>query len=148
MKRLFILALFSIIFFAGTTASAQTSQDDRRENIESAKVAFMTDKMDLSPEQSQKFWPIYNEYETKRRELTKSYRGGYRQNVDELSEQEAKARIERMFDVREQELQLEREYAAKFQRVISNRQLIKFYRAERDFTKLLIKKLEARRNNQ
>lgn len=106
-------------------------------------MAFLTDKMGLTAEQSQKFWPLYNEYETKRRELVRSYRSGYRQDVDELSDQEAKARLDGMFNTRERELELEKEYVARYQRVISSNQIIKLYRSEREFTKLLLKKLEA-----
>ncbi|MBD1397152.1 hypothetical protein H9Q13_08255 [Pontibacter sp. JH31] len=116
---------------------------DRRENVEAAKVAFLTDKMGLTTEQSQKFWPIYNEYENKRRELVKSYRSGYREDVDQLSEQEAKARLDGMFNTRERELELEKEYVSRYQRVITSNQIIKLYRSEREFTKLLLKKLDA-----
>ncbi|NDK56275.1 hypothetical protein [Pontibacter fetidus] len=147
MKRFIFLLFFCALTFAANSAFAQDnlSSQERRERVESAKIAYLTDKMDLTTEQSQKFWPIYNEYETKRRELLKSYRSGYRQDVDELSEQEAKARIEGMFNTRERELALEQEYAAKYVRVISNKQLIKLYRAERDFTKMLLKRLDNNR---
>lgn len=106
-------------------------------------MAFLTDKMGLTAEQSQKFWPLYNEYETKRRDLVRSYRSGYREDVDQLSEQEAKNRLDGMFSTRERELELEKEYVARYQRVISSNQIIKLYRSEREFTKLLLKKLEA-----
>ena len=125
-------------------ATAQSGRtQDRRENVEAAKVAFLTDKMGLTSEQSQKFWPLYNEYETKRRELVRTYRSGYREDVDQLSDQEAKARLDSMFNTREKELELEKEYVARYQRVISSNQIIKLYRSEREFTKLLLKKLEA-----
>ncbi len=143
MKRLLFLLVFCALTFAGTTAIAQDkSAQERRERVESAKIAFLTDKMSLTTEQAQKFWPLYNEYEAKRRALLKSYRSGYRQNVEELSEEEAEARIEGMFTTREKELALEKEYAARYMRVISNKQLIKLYRGERDFTKLLLKRLD------
>ncbi|MBF8962754.1 hypothetical protein I0P70_05815 [Pontibacter sp. FD36] len=121
---------------------AQTGRPQDK-NVEAAKVAFLTDKMELTAEQSQKFWPLYNEYETKRRELVRSYRSGYREDVDQLSDQEAKARLDGMFSTRERELELEKEYVARYQRVISSNQIIKLYRSEREFTKLLLKKLEA-----
>lgn len=147
MKRFILLLFICALTFATTSAFAQDNQSsqERRERVESAKIAFLTDKMNLTTEQAQKFWPLYNEYETKRRELLKSYRSGYRQDVEELSEQEAKARIEGMFNTREKELALEQEYAAKYVRVISNKQLIKLYRAERDFTKMLLKRLDNKR---
>ncbi len=126
-----------------TLATAQGRPQDKRENVEAAKVAFLTDKMGLTAEQSQKFWPLYNEYEAKRRDLVRAYRSGYREDVDQLSEQEAKARVDGMFVTREKELELEKEYVARYQRVISPNQIIKLYRSEREFTKLLLQKLEA-----
>lgn len=140
----FILAFFCAFLLGSTMALAQNGRpQDRRENVEAAKVAFLTDKMGLTAEQSQKFWPLYNEYEAKRRELVRSYRSGYREDADQLSEQEAKARIDGMFSTREKELELEKEYVARYQRVISSTQIVKLYRSEREFTKLLLKRLEA-----
>ncbi|MDX5422282.1 MAG: hypothetical protein LPK07_14555 [Hymenobacteraceae bacterium] len=144
MKRLTILLFFCALFLSGTMSLAQ---DNRRENVEAAKTAFLTDKMELTTDQAQKFWPLYNEYETKRRELMRAYRSGYRHDLEELSEQEAKARIDNMFDTKEKELALEKEYAAKYQRVISTKQLIRLYRGEREFTKLLLKRLDSGRAN-
>jgi len=144
MKRYFFLLIFCALTIAGTSALAQDNRQSN-ERVEAAKVAFLTDRMELSADQAQKFWPLYNEYETKRRDLMKSYRSGYRQDVDALSDQEAKARIDGMFVTREKELALEQEYAAKYLRVISYKQLIKLYRGERDFTKLLLKRLDDNR---
>lgn len=144
--RKYTLILFLICAFtlAGTAVLAQGGRSqDRKENVETAKVAFLTDKMGLTTEQSQRFWPLYNEYESKRRDLVRAYRSGYREDVDQLTEQEAKARMDGMFTLREKELELEREYVARYQRVISSNQIIKLYRSEREFTKLLLKKLEA-----
>ena len=143
MKRYIILLFFCVFTLGGSAAFAQ----DRSENVEAAKVAYITDKIELTPEQAQKFWPVYNEYESKRRELMRNYRGGYRRNLDEVSEQEAKERIEEMFDTKEKELALEKEYVAKYQRIISTKQVIQLYRAEREFTKLLLKRLDNRRAN-
>lgn len=144
MKCYTLFLIMACTFLLGsTTAFAQNNRaQDRNENVEAAKVAFITDKMGLTAEQSQKFWPIYNEYEAKRRALIKAYRSGYRRNVDELSEQEANERINEMFSTKERELALEKEYAAKYQRIITNKQLILLYRAERDFTKLLLQRLD------
>ena len=141
MRHFFIVILFCVFGLASTSIQAQ----DRNENVEAAKVAYITDKIELTADQAQKFWPIYNEYEAKRRELMRNYRSGYRRNIEEMSEQEAKARIDEMFDTKERELALEKEYATRYQRVISTKQLIRLYRAERDFTKLLLKKLDASR---
>jgi len=143
MKQITLFFFFCTLLTCGTVLA----QDNRSENVEAAKIAFLTDKIELTADQAQKFWPLYNEYETKRRELIRAYRSGYRHDVEELSEQEAKARIDNMFVTKEQELELEKEYAAKFQRVITTKQLIKLYRGEREFTKLLLKRLDHRRTD-
>ena len=147
MKRYTLFFFFScLLMLSGTAANAQDSRtQERTENVDAAKTAFLTDKMGLTSEQAQKFWPLYNEYEQKRRTLIKGYRSGYRQDVDALSEQEAKARIDNMFLTKEKELELEREYANKYLKIISNKQLIKLYRGERDFTKMLLKRLDEKR---
>ena len=143
MKRCTLFLFFSFMLMLGSVAA--NAQDSRTENVEAAKIAFLTDKMELTAEQAQRFWPLYNEYEQKRRTLIKGYRSGYRQDVDALSEQEAKARIDNMFLTKEKELELEREYANKYLKIISNKQLIKLYRGERDFTKMLLKRLDEKR---
>ncbi len=146
MKHYLIIVFLFFITTAGTTAIAQgRGEFARSEKVEAAKIAFITDKVGLSSDQAQKFWPVYNEYETKRRDLVKNYRGEYRSNLDEMSEQEAKARIEGMFEIKEKELALEKEYTAKFQRAISAKQVIMLYRAEREFTKMLLKRLDSGR---
>jgi hypothetical protein len=150
MKRYtFILILFCAFTLGSTVAMAQNGRPhEKRENVEAAKVAFLTDKMGLTTEQSQRFWPIYNEYEAKRRDLVKAYRSGYREDVDQLSSQEAKARLDGMFSLREKELELEKEYVSRYQRVITSNQIIKLYRSEREFTKLLLQRLEATNKTQ
>lgn len=143
MKRYtLILITACAILFSNKAASAQNNSS---QDVEAAKVAYITDKIGLTAEQSQKFWPLYNEYEAKRRALIRGYRSGYRQDVDELNEQEANARIETMFSTKEKELELEKEYAAKYQKIITAKQHIKLYRAEREFTKLLLRRLDNKR---
>lgn len=147
MKRYTLSLLLSCALLLGSTAafSQSSSKEERSENVEAAKIAFLTDKMELTSDQSQKFWPLYNEYEAKRRTLIKGYRSGYRQDVDALSEAEAKSRIDNMFVTKEKELELEKEYANRYLRVITSKQLIKLYRGERDFTKMLLKRLDDKR---
>ena len=46
--------------------SAQAQPGKRMERIHAIKVAYLTDKLQLTSEQSEKFWPIYNRYEEER----------------------------------------------------------------------------------
>ena len=42
---------------AGFTIQAQNGN-----RLEALKIAYITNKLNLSPEEAQKFWPIYNQY--------------------------------------------------------------------------------------
>ncbi|WP_347158465.1 Spy/CpxP family protein refolding chaperone [Pontibacter chitinilyticus] len=140
ITQLFLLILFT---FAGTAVFAQSDRDkDRNEHIQAAKTAFLTDKMGLTPAQSQKFWPLYNEYQGKRHAIYEASKSLKRADLDKMSEQEIRAMIDGKFDRDQQVLNLEKEYAAKFQKVISVRQLAQLYRSEREFMKLLLQRLD------
>ena len=89
----FIL-LFSIILLLGQNALAQRGEGNNKERWErykAEKVAFLTSHLDLTPEEAQKFWPVYNQMEkekeaahSKRRELEQKVRN----SGDKLSDKE------------------------------------------------------------
>lgn len=57
----------TLILFVILTSWATFSQDsDKREKIKSLKVAFITERLALTQTEAQKFWPIYNAYETEK----------------------------------------------------------------------------------
>jgi len=149
MKQITFLLLLALFTLTGTATFAQADKhQEQRENIKAAKTAFLTDKMDLSPEQAQKFWPLYNEYENRRHQIYTSSRTLKGASLDEMNEQDIKAVIDSKFDRDQKVLNLEKEYAAKFQRVITIRQLAQLYRSEHEFTKLLLKRLDGKHAQQ
>src|ERR1035437_4885758 len=63
----------------------------RKEKMESMKIAFLTQKLDLTPDEAQKFWPVYNEFQKKREELRKKRREEIKSakgNLDSLSDKQ------------------------------------------------------------
>ena len=56
MKKIYILAIVFIVFLKNTQA-----QENRREEIESFRIAYFTKQLNLTPEEAKKFWPVYNE---------------------------------------------------------------------------------------
>ncbi|MBC7448804.1 MAG: hypothetical protein H7330_12175 [Hymenobacteraceae bacterium] len=135
---------------AFTTARAQTgaapgpTNGRRHEKIEAARVAFLTNRLNLTPDQAQKFWPVYNEFDAKRRAVRKRI-GGRKQDLATLADNQLQGAVDDLFAARQEELNLDKEYAGRFQKVISLRQTLLLYRAEREFAKFLLRKLEERR---
>jgi Spy/CpxP family protein refolding chaperone len=82
LKTLFLLACISFSSIATSQPMgpppAQKGkaelQGEKKENIEAMKIAFITNKLELSPEEAQKFWPVYNQYNEKLKDLRKKRR--------------------------------------------------------------------------
>lgn len=141
------IALVIMALFTSTLMSAQPSKrldGQRMQQIEAQKVAYITTQLDLTPEESEAFWPIYNEYSEKMEAIRKNRMQmmSGQVSIDQLSEEEAKELMEKRFADREKELKLEREYHAKFLSVLPPQKVAKLYKAEHDFKRELLRKLK------
>ncbi|MDQ3048864.1 MAG: hypothetical protein M3R27_15035, partial [Bacteroidota bacterium] len=122
----------------------QEQRQEKKENIEAMKVAFLTNKLDLSPEEAQKFWPVYNQYTDKMQELRKKRKQEEREmksGIDELSDKEVEVMVENEMSFREKELTLQKEYHSKFKSVLPIKKVAKLYRAEEQFKRVLLDKI-------
>jgi len=137
--------LLLLLLLAGIVrVQAQQTPDQRQERmsrIENAKIAYLTDKLSLTQEQAQRFWPVYNEFTDKRRKLSQQQRQLRGTNVESLNEQQIKDLIKQNFSFRQNEVNLEKEYYEKFQKVLSVRQTGQLLVAEREFTREILQKL-------
>lgn len=120
-------------------------QQEKKENIEAMKIAFITTKLDLTPDEAQKFWPVYNQYNDKLIEMRKQRRMDDRENkknFDELTDKEIEEDIDADLAYRQKELDMQKEYTKKLKAVLPIRKISKLYEAENQFKKVLIDKLK------
>jgi len=123
-------------------ALGQTSPPTSRLNqLENAKIAYLTNKLALTQEQAQQFWPIYNEFSDKRRTLNHNLRQLRTNNPDGLSDQQLKTNLAQSLALRQQEVDLEKDYYTRFQRVITIRQVAQLSMAERQFTREVLQRV-------
>lgn len=119
-----------------------------RERLEAMKVAFITEKLALSPEQSQAFWPVYNEYQEKREALRSEARP--KRTLAQMNDSDIKAMLDKQLETEVKLLDLRRTYFDRLQEVITVRQVALLQQAERDFNKQVVERLleiRRRRNN-
>ena len=120
-----------------------------REKIEAARIGVITNKLGLTPEQAEKFWPIYREFSEKRMELRKEFRAEQEKvKPDQATPQQKQRLVELGLDLKQRELDLEKAYSGKLLNVISADQLLNLRAAERDFQRMLINQLQQRREMQ
>lgn len=124
MKKLLLL----LSLFIGLTL---TTIAQRGERIEALKIAFITERLSLDSKTAEKFWPIYNQYESEMRAFMQQRKKGN----DDLS-------AEDMLENEQKALDIKKKYAPQFLKVISNDQLSNLYRAEKDFRQMIIRKMK------
>ncbi len=117
----------------------QVDNQNFRERLESMKVGFITDKVGLSPKQSQVFWPIYNEYEAAQKSVKKQYRPN--KKIEQMSDEELEQRILNSFQQEEELLALKRTYFTKMKTVLNIRQIALLRSAEQEFNKEVLRKM-------
>lgn len=145
MKNLLLLTV--ILSFFTTVGYAQS--DEARKKIESARIALITERLDLSPEQAERFWPVYREFSQKRMGIRNEIRQlAEGRDLSQLSEDEGKELMGKVMRLRENELDLEKEYSNRLLSVISAQQMIYLQRAEDDFRRMLMQRLERQRQEQ
>lgn len=142
-----------ILIFTSTLAIAQQEdrERDRRrseqwEKLKSARIAFLTTRLQLDPETAQQFWPIFNEYESKKDKLGDQYNQRKRDLVSEtgwrnLSDENANKMLDIYVEQKQAELDLEKEYLQKFRKVLDTRQVWMVIRIDSDFRRSLMKRL-------
>lgn len=128
MKKILLL----IIFYVGLGICAigqdtETKRDGGR--IAAMEIAYITKKLNLSPEEAQRFWPIFNKY----KEDIRSVR---------IEQQQKKLSV---IDVDERLLNIRKKYNNEFVKALSTEKVNGFFRAEKEFGSLLQKELIERR---
>jgi hypothetical protein len=146
MKNILIIALL----LSGVTALAQnTSQQDARSKLEAARIALITERLGLTPEQAQQFWPIYNEYAEQRRLIQQEFRDARKGlDMNKLTEEQSRALMKVRMDGKQRQLNLETKYGDRLMDVINTRQLMALKKAEDDFRAMIIRRIEQRKHQQ
>lgn len=141
VKGITLILLFT--FLSTAMAWAQRPSGEEMQRIQDAKIAIITNRLNLTPEQSTDFWPVYNEYSQKRREIHRSQRKIINDKKAEgKTDEQVLNNLKEVQDLKQKELDLEKEYQTRFLKVISASQVIELYKAERTFNDMLIQRLK------
>jgi hypothetical protein len=126
MKKLFsVLVILCWLALPGQSQGRQ--QRPTGEMIETMKIGFITQRLNLTPDEAQKFWPIYKIYSSEVRQVY----GVYRSNNNELQLDESL-------------LNIRKRYSVEFLKAISPGKINDFFKAEKDFSSFVRKEMQRR----
>ena len=132
---LFVLFAFLKIFPQG---------GNKKERIEALRVAFITQKLNLTADESQKFWPVYNEYQDKLKASRKEFKN---QSNTFLNDKDAQDYLDAELLLKQREFSLYKEYYEKIKKTIPIKKVAELRQAEEDFKKELLKQLQGKSND-
>lgn len=144
MKYIFLIA-FTLFTFSGIQA-----QDGRRERIKSLKIAYLTENLALTPEEAQKFWPVYNAHEETIYNLKVVEMGDIRRRLrthgmESLTEAEASRMLDRIQDLEKTIFEQENKFRKELRTIISPKRVIFLEILEEKFKRELLRKLQHKR---
>jgi hypothetical protein len=124
MKR-FILYL-SIFFCSVSITNAQANPNNRQDKIQALYIAYITQQLNLSPDEAAKFWPIHAQYDAEIKALSP--------NMNELDRQQAT-------------LNIKKKYQDSFTRIIGPERTNNFFKTDIEFRAKMIERLRKMREN-
>lgn len=99
--------------------------------LEAMKIAFLTRRLNISPDEAQRFWPVYYQYAAENRQA----HAAYRVHKNELLLDEAL-------------LNIKKKYSPAFARALGPDRANEFFRADKDFGAIVQKEMQRRQQNQ
>jgi len=132
MKKVqFSLVLMFVSIFAFSQVQRPGNQEGRAaelKKIQAMEVAFITKELNLTPDEAQKFWPVFNQYRNDLKTVAVEYK-----QKDHLERQQ------KMLDLR-------KKYREDFTKVMNQERANKVFGAEDEFKSLVRREFQKRQD--
>lgn len=147
MRKLMILGVWLVGSFVAMGQDHTENEQDPKalEKINALRIAYLSEKLNLTTEQAEKFWPIYREFSDKRKELRRELIDARKQVKSDQNPEKDEALIKLGLELKQRELDLEKTYSEKLLKVISAQQILSLRKAEGDFQQLIRDQIQQRR---
>src|SRR5688572_14841676 len=149
--------LLKILFTLLITLPAFAQEDDLQatvdpkvqEKVRAAHIAYITDQLALTPEEAERFWPIYREFAEKRKGIRQELKDMKRNpDPNKTQEQNDEELVQKQFDVKQKERNREKDYSGRLLKVISAQKLRTLPEAERRFRQMILDQIQRRQRQQ
>lgn len=146
----YILLTITVLIFNLSYSQKCDNHNKHKQKMEAEKIAFVTTKLDLSVEEAQKFWPVYNELKENKSEFLKNKRAimkKLRKSFDTMSEKEIEASLDKSLNIDLEIDKLRIDYNGKFKKAIGVKKTAIFYESEREFRRTLLRNIKSKHCN-
>ncbi len=145
MKKTIAIIAISVLYFTQSATFAQHRGPDRErwEKFRTEKISFLTSSLELTPDEAEKFWPVYNQMEKEKwqmQEARSAMKNKVRKAKEELTEKQIIELTREYSGSMQKEAELYVNYNEKFLEILPPIKVLKLYQAENEFRMHMIKK--------
>jgi len=137
-----LLALFSV--------AGYSQEQSKEEIVKAQKIAFFTQKLKLTSDEAQAFWPVYNEYWERKNTIIADRQAAmkyFSENSAKMSTAEAKKYADMYIKFHKEEADLLVEFHAKFLAILSPDKVMRLYQADYEFKTYLLQQIRRSSKN-
>lgn len=130
------------------TAQPGPKFEHKKEKVEAMKIGFITQQMDLTPEEAQKFWPLYNFMDKELDKIRKERhlaRENAKMNFETMSDADVEKLITDEMAAQQKEIDIRKKYFTQFKTVLPIKKIAQFYKAEEQFKRKLLEKMQEKK---
>lgn len=138
MKKNILLTVFMLLSLIGFS-------QDKHEKIKALKTAYLTEQLNLTKTEAEKFWPIYNTFEEEKNALRNDAHNDRKEvDVENLTEAQAKDMLAEMKALNNRRNEIYNNLLTDLQKVISAKKIVLLKKAEDDFNKKMFEEYRKR----
>jgi hypothetical protein len=144
-NQMFILLIFTMCL--SVTLSGQRSNLSRNnpqcppiERAKAVRVAMLTQRMSLSSEEAEKFWPVYNDYEKEQKKIREKFQPN--KNIMVLDDASVEKHLLGLLDMEEELIKMKKKYYQNFSKIIGYRKVAILAKSDREFYLAMIERLK------
>jgi hypothetical protein len=147
MKRI----VFVLLIMLSMTGIKSTAQNTNLEKLNNYKIGFFTKKLNLTSHEAEKFWPVYNDYQSQRNQIQiekLKLNRNFNLNENTLSDKQLEEMGDKYVDCLVQESNLAVVFHKKLKEVLPAAKVIMYYQAENQYKIQLLNELQNQRQQQ
>ena len=143
MKKILLILILTL------SISSFAQNKDRQERIKALKIAFITERLQLTKTEAQKFWPIYNAFDSENQKMRRETMGKFRKvDFESMSDQEAENHLEDLMATDKRKHELKQEFVKDLLKVLPAKKIILLKASEDAFNRRMMEQFKKRRQGQ
>lgn len=132
------------VLFIVSTINLDAQFDERHERFQNQKIAFFTEKLNLTPQEAEKFWPLYNDYNKTKLKLEEESRNSLRfmhRDSDNISEKDANEQLNKYIISQKEIHKIFLDFHQRYLEILPPQKVARIYSTEIQFRTFLLNQI-------